>query len=145
MSLIDNASLQMQNVDVKVVDMYKAIRDILSKYRSGKLPKAFKIVPNLANWEQVCTLKPSFNVSISPLPVAAFLCHNTIEYFGFCLGKKFENILRIYCYSYVCHKCVLLRSHRHDRCFCFAPDFVLDGTRQMDGCGYVPSNAHLCL
>ena len=74
-SPIDNASLQLQNVDVKVVDMYKAIRDILSKYRSGKLPKAFKIVPNLANWEQVCALKPSFNVSISQLPVAAFLSH----------------------------------------------------------------------
>uniref|UniRef100_A0A8D3C500 Bystin n=1 Tax=Scophthalmus maximus TaxID=52904 RepID=A0A8D3C500_SCOMX len=29
---------------------------VLSKYRSGKLPKAFKIIPALANWEQVLYL-----------------------------------------------------------------------------------------
>jgi len=33
--------------------MYEGVRDVLSKYRSGKLPKAFKIIPNLCNWEQV--------------------------------------------------------------------------------------------
>lgn len=26
---------------------------MLSKYRSGKLPKAFKIIPALSNWEQI--------------------------------------------------------------------------------------------
>ena len=26
---------------------------VLSKYRSGKLPKAFKIIPALSNWEQI--------------------------------------------------------------------------------------------
>ena len=26
---------------------------ILSKYRSGKLPKAFKVIPSLTNWEEV--------------------------------------------------------------------------------------------
>ena len=26
---------------------------ILSKYRSGKLPKAFKVIPHLQNWEEV--------------------------------------------------------------------------------------------
>lgn len=25
----------------------------MSKYRSGKLPKAFKIIPALSNWEQI--------------------------------------------------------------------------------------------
>uniref|UniRef100_A0A8D2ZDR3 Bystin-like n=1 Tax=Scophthalmus maximus TaxID=52904 RepID=A0A8D2ZDR3_SCOMX len=30
--------------------------EVLSKYRSGKLPKAFKIIPALANWEQVLYL-----------------------------------------------------------------------------------------
>lgn len=29
---------------------------VLSKYRSGKLPKAFKIIPALSNWEQVLYL-----------------------------------------------------------------------------------------
>lgn len=26
---------------------------VLSTYRSGKLPKAFKIIPALSNWEQI--------------------------------------------------------------------------------------------
>ena len=50
----DNASVQMQQLDDRVISIYKSIRDILKTYRSGKLPKAFKIVPSLANWEQVC-------------------------------------------------------------------------------------------
>jgi essential nuclear protein 1 len=33
--------------------MYEQVGQILSHYRSGKIPKAFKILPNLANWEQV--------------------------------------------------------------------------------------------
>ena len=43
----------MQQLDERVVNMYKSIREILTKYRSGKLPKAFKIIPSLRNWEQV--------------------------------------------------------------------------------------------
>lgn len=43
----------MSQLDDRVVEMYRGVRDILSKYRSGKLPKAFKIIPSLSNWEQV--------------------------------------------------------------------------------------------
>ena len=43
----------MQQLDDRVVKMYKSIAGILRKYRSGKLPKAFKIIPALNNWEQV--------------------------------------------------------------------------------------------
>lgn len=49
----DNASVQMQELDDRVVNMYKSVHPILQRYRSGKLPKAFKIIPNLRNWEQV--------------------------------------------------------------------------------------------
>lgn len=42
-------------------DMFKVVLSllvlqVLSKYRSGKLPKAFKIIPALSNWEQVLYL-----------------------------------------------------------------------------------------
>ena len=37
----------------KVVEVYTSVGKVLSRYRSGKLPKAFKIVPRLANWEEV--------------------------------------------------------------------------------------------
>jgi essential nuclear protein 1 len=37
----------------KVIEVYKGVGLLLKTYRSGKLPKAFKIVPRLANWEEV--------------------------------------------------------------------------------------------
>ncbi|XP_078036044.1 bystin [Augochlora pura] len=46
-------SIQMQELDPRVKSMYEGVRDVLAKYRSGKLPKAFKIVPTLRNWEQI--------------------------------------------------------------------------------------------
>lgn len=49
----DVGSMQMQELDPRVKTMYEGVRDVLSKYRSGKLPKAFKIVPSLRNWEQI--------------------------------------------------------------------------------------------
>ena len=38
-------AVEKPQMDPRVVDMYKTIGEILSKYRSGKLPKAFKVVP----------------------------------------------------------------------------------------------------
>lgn len=49
----DAGSIQMQELDPRVKAMYEGVRDVLTKYRSGKLPKAFKIVPSLRNWEQI--------------------------------------------------------------------------------------------
>lgn len=45
----------------KVVAVYTSIGELLRRYRSGKLPKAFKIVPKLSNWEEVLFLtQPQF-------------------------------------------------------------------------------------
>ena len=43
-------------MDEKVVSVFKGVGQILSKYRSGKLPKAFKVIPKLSNWEEVLHL-----------------------------------------------------------------------------------------
>ncbi|CAN0186049.1 unnamed protein product [Lampetra planeri] len=43
----------MPALDPRVLEVYKGVREILTKYRSGKLPKAFKIIPALSNWEQI--------------------------------------------------------------------------------------------
>ncbi|XP_073700750.1 bystin [Garra rufa] len=43
-------------LDPRVVEVYRGVNKVLSKYRSGKLPKAFKIIPALSNWEQVLYL-----------------------------------------------------------------------------------------
>ena len=38
--------------DPKVVEVYTAVGKILSRYSAGKIPKAFKVVPTLKNWEE---------------------------------------------------------------------------------------------
>jgi len=40
----------------KVVQVYTEIGKLLKHYRAGKLPKAFKIIPALSNWEEVLWL-----------------------------------------------------------------------------------------
>lgn len=42
-----------RNLDPQVVDLYRGVGKVMSKYRSGALPKALKIVPTLTNWEQI--------------------------------------------------------------------------------------------
>lgn len=43
-------------LDDKVVSIFKSVGKILAKYRSGKLPKAFKVIPSLSNWEELLYL-----------------------------------------------------------------------------------------
>jgi essential nuclear protein 1 len=47
------AGAPMPALPPKVIEVYKGVGLLLKTYRSGKLPKAFKIVPRLANWEEV--------------------------------------------------------------------------------------------
>lgn len=42
-----------QGMDTQVIELYKGVGKVMAKYRSGALPKAFKIIPTLSNWEQV--------------------------------------------------------------------------------------------
>lgn len=55
----DSGSVQMQELDPRVKQMYEGVGNVLKHYRSGKLPKAFKVIPHLRNWEQIlyCTGK----------------------------------------------------------------------------------------
>lgn len=46
----------MPQLDPRVTEVYRGVQKVLCKYRSGKLPKAFKIIPALANWEQILYL-----------------------------------------------------------------------------------------
>lgn len=40
-------------MDPKVVAVYKGVGQIMKRYSAGKIPKAFKIIPKLQNWEEV--------------------------------------------------------------------------------------------
>ncbi|OZC11465.1 Bystin [Onchocerca flexuosa] len=45
-----------KQMDPAVVEMYREIGLVLSRYRSGKIPKAFKVLPKMMNWEQLLYL-----------------------------------------------------------------------------------------
>lgn len=40
-------------LDEKVTAVYKGVGLIMKRFTTGKVPKAFKIIPNLQNWEDV--------------------------------------------------------------------------------------------
>jgi len=69
--LAENSTLQavpdeehlFSNLDPKVVTVYRGVGKLLSKYTSGKLPRAFKILPSLSNWEQLVYLTTPENWS----------------------------------------------------------------------------------
>jgi len=54
----EKEAMAMGGVDLpaKVVQVYTDIGKLLTHYTSGKLPKAFKVIPSLHNWEEVLYL-----------------------------------------------------------------------------------------
>ncbi|CAL2037279.1 unnamed protein product [Caenorhabditis brenneri] len=56
LSQVDPNEFNMRDMDPEVVEMYEQIGQYMSKYRSGKVPKAFKIIPKMINWEQILFL-----------------------------------------------------------------------------------------
>eukprot|EP00696_Hemimastix_kukwesjijk_P000021 gnl/Hemi2/10048_TR3478_c0_g1_i1.p1 gnl/Hemi2/10048_TR3478_c0_g1~~gnl/Hemi2/10048_TR3478_c0_g1_i1.p1 ORF type:complete len:463 (-),score=82.89 gnl/Hemi2/10048_TR3478_c0_g1_i1:66-1400(-) len=45
-----------QTFDPKILEVYAGVASVLKTYRSGPLPRAFKIIPTLAEWEDVLFL-----------------------------------------------------------------------------------------
>ena len=43
-------------LEPKVVDAYRKLGVVLKTYKSGKMPKAFKILPHCHDWEQLLFL-----------------------------------------------------------------------------------------
>ncbi|XGW15827.1 hypothetical protein V3C99_001346 [Haemonchus contortus] len=56
LSSVDPNEFNVRDLDPEVVEMYKEIGKVLAKYRSGKIPKAFKVIPKMVNWEQILYL-----------------------------------------------------------------------------------------
>mmetsp|Transcript_1829 Transcript_1829/g.4688 ORF Transcript_1829/g.4688 Transcript_1829/m.4688 type:complete len:537 (+) Transcript_1829:51-1661(+) len=52
----EEADMTPPGLDEKVIEVYKGVGRLLSRYSVGKIPKAFKIIPNLKNWEDVLYL-----------------------------------------------------------------------------------------
>lgn len=45
-----------RGMDEKVVQIYRGVGDLMKRYTTGKVPKAFKVIPSLHNWEEVLYL-----------------------------------------------------------------------------------------
>lgn len=65
--LSDAGTLKMEDVDPRVKEMYEGVRDVMKRYRSGKVPKAFKIIPKLRNWEQILYITEPHNWSAAAM------------------------------------------------------------------------------
>lgn len=50
-------------MDKKVVQVYRVVGSIMQKYISGKIPKPFKIIPALSNWQDILFLTKPFKWS----------------------------------------------------------------------------------
>ena len=48
----------------KAVLVYKQVGSFLQRYKSGSVPKAFKIIPNLSNWEEILYITDYGNWSV---------------------------------------------------------------------------------
>ena len=59
--------------------MYEQVGQILAHYRSGKIPKAFKILPNLSNWEQVSDILYINQNEVFVFLYRYFSSHNQID------------------------------------------------------------------
>lgn len=61
----------------KLTQVYTSIGEWLSKYKSGKLPKAFTIIPKLENWEEILYLTDPHNWSPNAMNEAVrIFCSN---------------------------------------------------------------------
>jgi essential nuclear protein 1 len=49
----ERVSVLPSGLSPKVIKVFQDVGVLLSRYTSGKIPKAFKIIPNLSNWEEI--------------------------------------------------------------------------------------------
>ncbi|TRY70969.1 hypothetical protein TCAL_02448 [Tigriopus californicus] len=63
----DAGSLQKQAFDPATVAMFEGVGRVLARYRSGKVPKAFKVVPQFRHWEDLILLTQPDNWSAAAM------------------------------------------------------------------------------
>ncbi|CAD6916047.1 unnamed protein product, partial [Tilletia laevis] len=76
------------------------VGELLSRYKSGPLPKAFKIVPSLPSWETVLyitnpeTWTPHATLAATKIFVSNLKASQTQKFFDLVLLDKFRNEIR---------------------------------------------------
>lgn len=70
--------------------MYEGVRDVMKRYRSGKLPKAFKIIPKLRNWEQILFITEPHNWSAAAMYQGARIFSSVLTQH---MAQRFYNLV----------------------------------------------------
>lgn len=50
---MDASRMMPPGINPKIIEVYSKVGELLSRYKSGPLPKAFKIIPSLPAWEDI--------------------------------------------------------------------------------------------
>jgi len=53
---MDPGRIAPPGMDEQVIHIYTGVGDLMKRYTTGKVPKAFKVIPSLHNWEEVLYL-----------------------------------------------------------------------------------------
>lgn len=86
----DTGSLKLEEIDPRVREMYEGVRDVLKRYRSGRFPKAFKIVPKLRNWEQILYITEPHNWSAAAMFQATRIFSSGLTQY---MAQRFYNLV----------------------------------------------------
>lgn len=81
----------------KIVEVYTKVGEFLSRYKSGALPKPFKILPSLPHWEMVLSLTspqnwtPHATLAATRIFVSNLKAHQSQRFFELVLREKFRD------------------------------------------------------
>lgn len=79
-----------KNLDPQVIELYRGVAKVMSRYRSGMLPRAFKIIPTLVNWEQILELTAPNNWTAASMCEATKLFSSNLKDD---MAQRFYNII----------------------------------------------------
>lgn len=77
-------------LDERVVDVFRGVAKVLAVYRSGKIPKAFKIIPTLENWEEILTITEPDRWSAAAMYMATRIFSSNLKENA---AQKFYNLV----------------------------------------------------
>lgn len=81
-------------INPKVIEVYTKVGELLSRYKSGPLPKAFKIIPSLPAWENILYITnppswtPHATLAATRIFVSNLKAHQTQKFFELVLLDK---------------------------------------------------------
>jgi len=108
-----------KSINPKVVEVYTKVGTLLSRYKSGKLPKAFKIIPSLPNWEEILYLThpenwtPNATFQATKVLVSNLKAKQSQRFFDLILLEKVRDDIRenkmLNCHLYMALKKALYK------------------------------------